>query len=154
MADYCIYDDMDNEIADLTDHVPTGKVAAVWVGAQIDKAESEIDGRLGSRYTVPFTTVPALITTIAIYLATSRILNPGFIGEIPADSKVVDTYYKRADDLLKRLESGELVLETATESTDDTASPQSSTSSQTREFTQNILDSDGDVSSYGSMDGW
>jgi len=136
---YITYSDLDNEIVDLIEHVPTGKDASTWVQTMIDAAEAEVNGRLASLYRVPFDPVDDLIRTIALYFAASRILNPGFVAEVPADSKVVDTYYRRGDDLLKRLESGDLTID-APSSVAAGELPASSTSSKDREMTMDTME--------------
>ncbi len=155
---YCTYTDIDNEIDDLLDHVPQSKKtttddAVAWVNSRIIACGYEIDGRLGMTYGTPFDPVPSIITTIALYLSCSRILSTGYVGEIPADSRYVDTYYKRADDLLKRIESGDIVIPQA-EKMSDSAGVLSNTSDIGMVFTQTTYDSDGDVLTTGSMDTW
>lgn len=49
---------------------PTGgQVVEAHVTAAITRAEGKINAKLGTRYTVPFTTVPAIITDICELLA-------------------------------------------------------------------------------------
>jgi len=147
MAAYTTYAILDNEIVNMAEHVPADKDSATWVAAQITNVQAEIDGRLAARYVVPFVTVPVLIQTIALYLAASRVLNPGYVGEIPAESAYVDTYYKRGNDLLKQLETGELTLTGITPAT--SSLPLSSVSDTDRVFTQTTYDEDGDVLEEG-----
>lgn len=152
---YCTYADIDNELDDLTNHIPQNKIAdgTAWVEAQIYKCMMEIDGRIGGMYTVPFTTpIPSIIRTICIYMSVSRILGPGYVGEVPAGSYYVDANYKRGNDLLKRIESGEIVLTGASVPVD--TGVLSNTSDQGFEFTQNVRDSDGNVTEFGSMNVW
>jgi len=150
---YCSYGDLDNEIVTLSEYVPTGKTAATWINQRIRAAQAEIDGRLGMQYAVPFESpVPEIIWTICLYLSASRIMNPGFVGEVPSDSRVVDTYYKRANDLLEKIESGEITIPGATKATDG-ATIQSTTTDLSREFTQTTHDEDGNVLATGTLDG-
>jgi len=156
---YCTYTDINNELNDLSDHIPANQSAdpTGWVEAQIYKCMLEIDGRLGGLYTVPFTSpIPSLVRTICIYLSTSRILSPGYVGEIPADSRYVDTYYKRADDLLKRIESGDITLTgTSVVSGGINSLGIASTSTDIAQtFTQTTYDVDGNILESGSMEGW
>ena len=61
----------EDELIQLTDDDDAGAVDADVVAEAIADADAEIDGYCGKRYTVPFTTVPALVKKysrdIAIY---------------------------------------------------------------------------------------
>jgi len=149
-AIYTTYDDVDNEIQNLAECIPAGKTDEVWVTAQIENAQQEIDGRLGAFYTVPFSTVPDIIKAIALYFTCSRILGANFVGEIPADSKWVDTYYNRGNALLKAIESGDTAISGIAASID---MPLSNSENRGRVFTQDMLDSEGTVVTAGTLEG-
>ena len=151
-AIYTTYDELGKRVNNIDQYAPEGEVPIIWIADIITQAQDEIDGRLAHLYSVPFDPVPSLISAIARYLALSYLLNPGFVGEVPAESKVVDTNYRRADDLLKRLESGEVTLDVSSTSATP-ATPQSSSSSRGRVLTQTTVDADGAVLVSGSMEG-
>ncbi len=152
---YTTYTEIQRRIANVDDYKPAAVLdsAAVWVGNVITDAQDEIDGRLALLYVVPFDPVPSIIKAICRFLACSYILNPGFVGEVPADSKVVDTNYKRANDLLEKIESGELVISGATLAGD--MASQSTTEDFARTFSVTQRDSDGNtIGDTGTMETW
>lgn len=154
-AYYCSYADIDAKIVDIIDHVPTGKDPETWVYSQIAFCMEEIDGRLGDRYVVPFASpIPALIRTICMYLSISAVLNPGYVGEIPAESRYVDTYWKKGDDLLKAVQKGDIELSGVILNIVTIDGSQSSTADAGCEFVLNSLDSERDVIESGSMSTW
>lgn len=71
---YCtqadILEQLDSDILiELTDDAGTGTVDTDVVTRAIDDADSVIDGYAGSRYSVPFETVPTLIRKISVDLS-------------------------------------------------------------------------------------
>lgn len=144
---YTTYADLDNEIVDLLELVPEGKDADTYVAAKIAIAESEIDGRLGSLYAVPFDPVPSLIKVIALELTCYRILRPNHVKEDPAVSDWVDEYLKRADMLLTKLETGEVSISA------DTRIPISNTSHVAKDFPLTMRTDDGSELTRSPIEG-
>lgn len=71
---YCTQSDIiqaisEDTVIQLSDDDNLGVVSAENVTAVIVQADAEIDGYCGSRYTVPFATVPALIKALSIEIA-------------------------------------------------------------------------------------
>lgn len=71
---YCTQNDIQTALSEdiliqLTDDDNIGVVIAANVTQAIEQADAEIDGYCGSRYTVPFATVPALIKALSIEIA-------------------------------------------------------------------------------------
>lgn len=77
----------------------------------IDEADREIDGKLRSIYTVPFNPVPALVSRIsrdiAAYLSDLTFRE---VRDYQSDLNPILLRYKRAQDMLKLLVSGEMDL--------------------------------------------
>ena len=78
---YCTQDDIEkllpeDTVDQLTDDEGTGAQVAARVSEAIAQADAEIDAWCGSRYSIPFTTVPDIIkkcsVDIAIYNLYSR----------------------------------------------------------------------------------
>lgn len=71
---YCSLDDLKKNIDEavieqLTDDAGAGAIDTAKVTEAIANADSLIDGFCGSRYTIPFATVPPIIKNISIALA-------------------------------------------------------------------------------------
>ena len=71
---YCTAADLElampeSVLIQLTDDEKTGAVDTARIAAAIAAAESEIDGYLEARYTVPFTTVPTIVEKMAVDIA-------------------------------------------------------------------------------------
>lgn len=73
---YITQDDLQNQISErrlieLTDDAKAGNIDGEKVSQAIDDAQSEVDGYLASRYSIPVATPPALLknltSTIAVY---------------------------------------------------------------------------------------
>jgi len=108
---YCTLDDIvklipEAALIELTDDEGTGEVSAERVSESIAQADSEIDGYCGTKYSVPFTTAPAVIkkcsVDIAIYNLYSRQMEE--IPETRADR------YKNAIRFLGLVAKGEISL--------------------------------------------
>lgn len=144
---------IEGSIANPAQYCPEDKSYVDWIADQIESAQDEIDGRLEGLYSVPFSDpVPGLVKTIARYFACSLVMNPGFVGEVPADSKVVDTFYSRGDALLRRIEKGEIKLD-ASGSEIESGAPQSSTIDTARAISRTTYDSEGNVLDEGTLEG-
>lgn len=71
---YCTQNDILNELdtdilIQLTDDADEDAIDAAKVAAAIDKAEEEIDGYCGMRYSVPFATVPGRVLHLCVDIA-------------------------------------------------------------------------------------
>ena len=71
---YCAQSDLleqisDDKLTQLTDDADTGSIDADVITRSIADADAEIDGYCGRRYTVPFTTVPAIIRKVSVDIA-------------------------------------------------------------------------------------
>jgi phage gp36-like protein len=55
-----------DKLTQLTDDADTGSIDADVIARAIADADAEIDGYCGTRYTVPFTTVPAIIRKVSV----------------------------------------------------------------------------------------
>lgn len=153
MADYTTYAEISDRINTISQYVPTGETEATWVADMIEDAEDEINGRLAHLYTVPFSSpYPVIITTICKYFAISRVMNPGFVGEVPADNRVVDTYYKRGNDLLEKLEAGEITIPNVT--VPNNAKAVSSTEDYDKVFTTTKYIDETQTGDTGTMEDW
>lgn len=108
-------------------------VADAIITEAIEEADSYVDGMLGSRYSVPFSSVPALIRGISADLAAGTLLiqhtgNTGTNDE-PTQGKV---FIDRAEDRLKALAGGDMSLPGASVSAQ--VCVRSSTYNDTRKF--------------------
>jgi len=71
---YCTQNDIELAISEdvltqLTDDENAGSVDSDIVAAAIATADSEIDGYCAVKYTVPFTTVPAIVKALSLEIA-------------------------------------------------------------------------------------
>jgi phage gp36-like protein len=159
MANYTTYDElkhlMDSGTVKLDQLAPDGLDPQAWVQELIGYAQDEIDGRLERRYVVPFDPTPSVVRVIARYLAKAYILNPNYAGELPSESKWVDINYRRADDLLRAIERGDLKLTDAQEAVVLMDMPLSTTADgRSRVFTQTIRDASGEmIGGAGTLEG-
>ena len=89
--------------------IPSGEVEAA-----IEDVQNEIDGVLGTKYTIPFAApVPPLVRIIAKDLASFRVFRSRFINEQPNQSDWVDKLQATANKYLDELTKGDLQLTTA-----------------------------------------
>lgn len=58
-----------DKLIQLTDDADIGSIDADVISRAIADADAEIDGYCGRRYTVPFTTVPAIIRKVSVDIA-------------------------------------------------------------------------------------
>lgn len=88
--------------------------------AEIDRAGDKIDAHLRGRYTVPFTSVPPLIKSIAGDIAAYRAVLAyyGTVDLTELDPMVLR--YREADQLLRDLSGGKATLEVEPDSPSDT----------------------------------
>lgn len=141
---YTTYDEIKDRLPDIANMViPAGHTIQEWVADCISYVGDEIDGRLEGLYVTPFSPTPKLIATIARYFTISMILDPNFVGEIPAESRWSDTNRRNGEALLKRIESGDLVLHSATQVEGSRDLPLSTSRDRARDMTQGFKDSEG-----------
>ena len=89
--------------------IDAGEVEAV-----IEDVQNEMDGILGTRYTIPFAApVPPLIRVIAKDLASFRTFRSRFINEQPNRSDWVDKLQEVANKYIDSLIKGDIHLTTA-----------------------------------------
>lgn len=88
-------------------NIDAGEVEAV-----IEDVENEIDGIVGSKYTVPFAagSVPPLVRLIAKDLASFRVMRQRFINEQPNQSDWVDKLQETANKYLDQITEGKLQI--------------------------------------------
>lgn len=73
----------------------------------ISWADAQIDSRLGSKYTVPFVTVPALVRHISADLAASFVIDSSLSGGGEDDTKPLSVRLaQRAEQALRNIERG------------------------------------------------
>ncbi len=119
MANYCVAADLENRISSLTLAQLTNDTAnattynATVVTAILDKIDAEIDAKAGQVYTVPFTTIPAIIKQIAIDLACYAVFQRRPVQmDMPKDWEIA---YKNANERLDAISNMMLKLpDTAT----------------------------------------
>lgn len=131
---YCIQSDLleqidEDKLIQLTDDADAGTVDADVVTRAIADADAEIDSYCGSRYDVPFTTVPAIIrktsVDIAIYNLYARRKGP------PDDRQ---KRYDNAVRFLRDVSRGLVSLGADAPSTDDDSGPETTTTKSDRAF--------------------
>lgn len=91
------------ELAQRTDRSNGETIDVVVLGRALADADSEIDGYLASRYTLPLPSTPPVLTRLACDMARYRLYDD-------AVPETVRLRYQDAVALLKRLSSGEVQL--------------------------------------------
>lgn len=79
----------------------------------IVQAESEIDGKVAARYTLPFSETPPLIKTIATEKSLIKVLDRFFTGQTEHENDWRNTRKKECDALLDGIVGGEITLVTS-----------------------------------------
>jgi phage gp36-like protein len=99
----------------------TTKVTAAQVTQMIDEADAQIDATIGQKYEVPVTAGTSalnLLKRISVWLVISEIA-PIFEvktgGDSKAEQKPGRDEYKKANDILSKIASGEITLDGATQ---------------------------------------
>lgn len=93
----------EQELIQLTDRNGAGPYDATVVARALADADSEIDGYLAARYTLPLATTPAAITRVACDLARYRLFGDHM-------TEVVRTRYEDAVRLLQGVAKGSVTL--------------------------------------------
>jgi len=91
------------ELAQRTDRINGAVIDTVVLGRALADADSEIDGYLATRYTLPLPSTPPVVNRLACEIARYRLYDDG----VP---ETVRVRYQDAVSLLKRLSSGEVQL--------------------------------------------
>jgi phage gp36-like protein len=109
---YCTLDDLKDHIPEtniiqLTDDEGLGVVNQARVDKAITTADSVIDGYLRGRYSLPLSTVPELIKTIAIDIAVYKLYERRLELEMP---EAMTNRYKNAGKLLEQIQKGLIKL--------------------------------------------
>jgi phage gp36-like protein len=145
---YTTFSDVDNEIPNLSDLIPTDKTAGTevgqtWVEWHIAEAEKEINGRLGGVYAVPFSTVPDLIASIALKLTAFRILRTNYAREEADCPELIKSYRDQVDEVITALLDGTITL--TGDGVAAVTGIQSNTEDFTPTFTQTRRGPDGEI---------
>jgi len=91
------------ELAQRTDRTNGTTIDTVVLGRALADADSEIDGYLATRYTLPLASTPPVLNRLACDMARYRLYDDG----VP---ETVRVRYQDAVGLLKRMASGEVQL--------------------------------------------
>lgn len=97
-------------VIQLTDDDSAGTVDQDHVDRAIERADELIDSYLRGRYQVPFTIVPGLVNHLSADLSIYYLYDRRLNVEVPAS---VENRYKKAIEILERLQNGDLVLDSA-----------------------------------------
>jgi len=124
-----------DELLTLADDDGDGTADTDVVNAALADADAEIDLSLVSRYTLPLVSTPAIMTKIACDLAIHHL----FAHRRTALSLEHASRYREAIELLSRLNSGELLLSTASVAP-LSGLPESTTREQTKTFSSDSLE--------------
>lgn len=90
------------------------------IGRYRDEAQFEVDGALALRYSVPFSSVPKLVTHITTLLAAGLLLSKEYGVEADVEiSKTGERKIQRAEALLKKIVDGDILLVTSSGTTID-----------------------------------
>lgn len=147
---YITYQDLDARMDGLADLIPDGKDAEAYVSEFIADAQAEVDAALSARYSVPFASAPALVKRITSELAKYLLLRENYHQEGPEISDWVEEYRVRARELLDRVVSGDLPVDT----TETGQLAISNTTDVAREISRTTRDSEGTVIEYGTLEAW
>ena len=124
----------ETELIQLTDDDDAGVVDESVVTKAIADADAEIDGYCGQRYTVPFTTVPAMIRKLSVDIAVYNLFSRR--QGAPEGRK---TRYDAAIKFLERVADGKAVV-TGVEGTTESAADRVSIESATRVFSRSNME--------------
>jgi phage gp36-like protein len=119
----------------VTDDEGAGIVVEARIDEAIAQADSEIDAYLGTRYDVPFATVPDVVKKISVDLAIYNLYSRR-VEEIPATRA---DRYKNSIKLLEGIRDGKISIGEATEPPGNTDEIKVGTSEADRIFTRDKL---------------
>ena len=111
---YCTLEDLKNTIPEImlvhaSNDEGTGTVNEGRINEAIAQADAEIDAYCRKQYTVPFSTVPAMIKTISIAIVIYRL----YCRKVEAISETRATQYKNALRQLHDIVDGTISLDTS-----------------------------------------
>lgn len=114
---------LDRDVSDTRD--TAGSLSDEQLDAAIAEAEAEVDGRLGTVYTVPFTApIPVMIKQITLAIAAySADLTFREVRDYSSDLNPILLRYQRAQKLLLALASGAMDLPPGTPGPDSSTGP-------------------------------
>lgn len=136
----------EKELIQLTDDTDAGSVDSVMVTAAIAKADAEIDAYCQAVYTVPFTTIPAIVKGWSATLAAFNLYR-----NRPKPTTIVDRYNKVMS-WLKDVQQAKAAIAGIT---DDSSLPASTTDGTAQTFRKTQTDVSGNlVGNCGTMDTW
>ena len=100
----------EDELVQVTDDAGSGTIDADVIAAAISSADAQIDASLMERYTVPFTTAPAIVKwwsqSIALWILYNRREGAGEASY----RRSINNEYRRAIEMLDRVSAGSLSL--------------------------------------------
>jgi phage gp36-like protein len=136
---YCAQDDILKQISledliQLTDDAGAGIVDQGVLSQAISDADAEIDSYCAARYTVPFSTVPAIIIKMSVDIAIYNLY--GRRRGAPEDR---EKRYKAVVSMLVNISKGVMTLGASEPTGDDDSGPEASTSTSDRVFTKTTL---------------
>jgi phage gp36-like protein len=107
---YCTKEDLVNtlpesQLIELTDDNDTGSVDTEKINEAIRKADDFIDGHIRGRYSLPLSTVPALIRDISIKMSVYYLFRRSLLLTLPESIK---DDYKYCLDMLMKIQSGKV----------------------------------------------
>jgi len=98
------------KVTDLFPKIKDTQISSASIAFYINQAEAEINGRLAPQYSLPFSTTPALIETIATELSLIKVLDRFFTSEARSSNSWRDTRKKDAQNLLDGIANGSMSL--------------------------------------------
>lgn len=93
------------------ERIPEGSEEDTIIARHIASVDGIIDGKLRSKYEVPFSTTPPLIGAIACDLATFRTLRSLFGAQVETYQQWLDQYKTPADQLLLEIQECKINLD-------------------------------------------
>lgn len=131
---YCVQNDLleqisENDLLGLSDDAGAGVVDAGVIARAIADADAEIDGYCGTRYDVPFATVPALIRKMSVEIAIYNLYARRFGADESRKSR-----YGAIVRTLRDISKGMISLGVNAPAEDNDAGPEASTDIDDRVF--------------------
>jgi len=120
------------ELIELTDDTGAGTVDTSAAARAIADADAEIDGYCGTRYTVPFSPVPAMIRKLSVDIAVYNLFSRRSTLKMPEERQ---KRYDNAVRFLRDVSRGLISLGADAPAEPDSGLPQASTNRDDRIFT-------------------
>lgn len=128
------YTNVDTVLATLPAVGSMTSIVSADVAMHAGKAQSLVDAKLASRYTVPFSDVPPLVQTITTDIAAYELMTKRvFTGTRNYDEKLVEPF-KMAFELLDAIAEGDVILTTASGTVVDPTTAQAQFWSSTESY--------------------